>query len=428
MSSIVAGAHSCGKRLCRAEVMEEIAAKTDGIPLFVEELTKTILELGALRETENAFELTGSLSSLAIPSTLHDSLMARLDRLQPVKEVAQAAACIGREFDHRLLKDALIIGRHGPSIRARPIGCGGAGLPARSAETAAVYIFKHALVRDAAYESLLKTRRRSIHGKLLSALEDRDGSRAGTARASRRDVRRAWRRLSATYARPARLLRHNRPIRRQSPMWLAAICFDWGDAGIFGLWHQVELELQLQLAQLYMTKIGYSANEARQAFARAKVLRELTGDRDLLLPVTYGLWIGHYIRSEHKQRACRSRRRIGRRGRPRRGRYPHHGGPSHAGRGHSWRRAEVREAADHLETSLKFLSAEQSRRVCSAISPGAQHPGSCLPRAQPLEPRLWRPGGKAYGDCRDRGARAKPCEHPMLCCIALVGFGDLPAR
>jgi len=84
-------------------LLDEIALKTDGIPLFVEELTKTVLESGELRETAFDSSRPGRFGRLAIPSTLHDSLIARLDRLQPVKEVAQAAACIGREFDFRLL-------------------------------------------------------------------------------------------------------------------------------------------------------------------------------------------------------------------------------------------------------------------------------------------------------------------------------------
>ena len=80
-------------------LLDEIAARSDGVPLFVEEM-KAVLESGAVLETAGAYQLTGSLSGLAIPASLHDSLMARLDRLHPVKEVAQAAAVIGRSFDH----------------------------------------------------------------------------------------------------------------------------------------------------------------------------------------------------------------------------------------------------------------------------------------------------------------------------------------
>ena len=85
-------------------VLEQIVAKTDGVPLFVEELTKTILESGLLRETAGAYALTGPLPPLAIPTTLHDALMARLDRLATVKAVAQLGAVLGRTFSYELLQ------------------------------------------------------------------------------------------------------------------------------------------------------------------------------------------------------------------------------------------------------------------------------------------------------------------------------------
>ena len=90
-------------RPCRRLLLDEIAAKSDGVPLFIEELTKTVLESGVLHETEDGYIVDDPAPSLAIPASLRDSLMARLDRLQPVKEVAQTAACIGREFNDRLL-------------------------------------------------------------------------------------------------------------------------------------------------------------------------------------------------------------------------------------------------------------------------------------------------------------------------------------
>ena len=92
-----------GGKALPLEVLDQIVAKTDGVPLFVEELTKTVLELGLLTEAGDRYELTGPLQPLVIPATLHDSLMARLDRLAPVKEIAQIGAAIGREFPHRLL-------------------------------------------------------------------------------------------------------------------------------------------------------------------------------------------------------------------------------------------------------------------------------------------------------------------------------------
>ena len=92
-----------GKKL-PAEVQEQILSKTDGVPLFVEELTKSVLESELLREEGDAYVLASALTPLAIPSTLHDSLTARLDRLSPIKEIAQIGAAIGREFPHALLE------------------------------------------------------------------------------------------------------------------------------------------------------------------------------------------------------------------------------------------------------------------------------------------------------------------------------------
>ena len=138
-------------------MLAEIIRKTDGIPLFVEELTKTVLQSGFLEDTPSGFVLRGPLSALAIPATLQDSLMARLDRLAPAKEVAQVGAVIGREFAHRLIAEVL-------SAMARPeLEAALADLVRselvyrRGAPPDATYSFKHALVRDTAYNSMLKS-------------------------------------------------------------------------------------------------------------------------------------------------------------------------------------------------------------------------------------------------------------------------------
>jgi class 3 adenylate cyclase len=159
-----------GKRL-PDEVLEQILAKTDGVPLFVEELTKTVLESGLLEDTGECYELTGPLPPLAIPATLQDSLMARLDRLAPVKELAQMAACIGREFSHELLAAVASLGENA-------LGDALAQLLAaelifrRGAPPKVGYSFKHALVQDVAHESLLKSRRQQIHARIAAVLEE----------------------------------------------------------------------------------------------------------------------------------------------------------------------------------------------------------------------------------------------------------------
>ena len=153
-----------------AEVLEQILAKTDGVPLFVEELTKNILESGFLLETQDRFELTGPLPALAIPSSLQDSLMARLDRLASVKEIAQVGACIGREFSHELLA---AVSRLAPTHLERGLQrLVESGLVLRRDNPPQeTYTFKHALVQDAAYESLLKSRRKTIHQQIARALQ-----------------------------------------------------------------------------------------------------------------------------------------------------------------------------------------------------------------------------------------------------------------
>ena len=140
------------------DILDQIVAKTDGVPLFVEELTKTVLESGV--ETASA-----------IPETLQDSLMARLDRLSPVKEVAQIGACIGREFSHELLAAVSRLGDNELTDALQQLVT--SELVYRSGTT---YTFKHALVQDAAYNSLLKSRRQQLHTNIARALIEKDAT------------------------------------------------------------------------------------------------------------------------------------------------------------------------------------------------------------------------------------------------------------
>jgi class 3 adenylate cyclase/pimeloyl-ACP methyl ester carboxylesterase len=159
-----------GRRL-PPEVLAAILSRTEGMPLFIEDLTRMVLESDLMAVTpEGALELTGPLPPLAIPTTLQDSLMARLDRLAPIREVAQNAACIGREFDYDLILSISGLPREridealDELIEAEL-------LFHRGVPPNAVYCFKHALVRDAAYASLLKSRRQQTHAKIAQAIE-----------------------------------------------------------------------------------------------------------------------------------------------------------------------------------------------------------------------------------------------------------------
>ena len=152
------------------EIVKVIVKRTDGVPLFVEELTKTILESDALVEDAGRYHIKGLLGDIAIPATLHDSLMARLDRLGDTKEIAQIAACIGREFSYALMARICDLPEELLAIALDKLTT--ADLIQRAGEGShAIYIFKHALVRDAAYNSLLKDVRRKYHQRILTATE-----------------------------------------------------------------------------------------------------------------------------------------------------------------------------------------------------------------------------------------------------------------
>ncbi|MCH8844795.1 MAG: tetratricopeptide repeat protein, partial [SAR324 cluster bacterium] len=154
------------------EVLQQIVGKTDGVPLFVEELTKTVLEAGFLREEAERFVLTGPIPHLAIPATLQDSLIARLDRLAPVKEVAQTGATIGRQFSHDLLAAVSPLGADDLGKALDRLVESGLILR-RGRPPEAVYRFRHGLMQDAAYESLLKTKRLQIHARIAASIAER---------------------------------------------------------------------------------------------------------------------------------------------------------------------------------------------------------------------------------------------------------------
>ena len=155
-----------------AEVVEQVVAKTDGVPLFVEELTKMVLESGLLQEQAERYALTGPLPPLAIPTTLHDSLMARLDRLATVKGLAQLGATLGREFSYELLQ-AVSPWDEGTLRRGLQQLVEAEFLYQRGLLPQATYVFKHALIQEAAYQSLLRSTRQQYHQHIAQVLEAR---------------------------------------------------------------------------------------------------------------------------------------------------------------------------------------------------------------------------------------------------------------
>jgi len=151
-------------------MLDQILAKTEGIPLFIEELTKAVLESRVVTLREGRYELEGEFSQVSIPATLQDSLMARLDRLAPVKEVAQLGAAIGREFTYDLIAD--VAPMSAAELQEALAKLAAAELVyVRGQPPESSYVFKHALVQDAAYSSLVRARRHHLHSRIAEALQ-----------------------------------------------------------------------------------------------------------------------------------------------------------------------------------------------------------------------------------------------------------------
>jgi predicted ATPase/class 3 adenylate cyclase len=273
------------------EAVEQVVAKTDGVPLFVEELTKMVLESGLLQEHEERYELTGPLPPLAIPATLHDSLMARLDRLATVKAMAQLGATLGREFSYELLQvvspwdeGTLRRGLH-QLVEAEFLYQ--QGLPPQ-----ATYVFKHALIQDAAYQSLLRSTRQQYHQRIAQVLEARFPELVAT-----QPELLAHHFTEAGLTAQAVSYWHKAGQRAtQRSAHVEAITHLTKGLGLLKALQdtpertQHELTLLLALgAPLQATK-DYAAPERRQAYTRAWELCQQVEEMLLRFPVLYGLW------------------------------------------------------------------------------------------------------------------------------------------
>jgi len=158
-----------GNKLLSGSIRQDIIERTDGIPLFIEEMTKAVLEAGGEEAAQQAVSTVPS-PSVAVPASLHASLMARLDRLGPAKEVAQIGAAIGREFSYALL--AAVVNKPEMELGSALDRLMRSGLLFRQGVPPhATYLFKHALVQDAAYGTLLREQRRALHARIIEALE-----------------------------------------------------------------------------------------------------------------------------------------------------------------------------------------------------------------------------------------------------------------
>jgi class 3 adenylate cyclase/tetratricopeptide (TPR) repeat protein len=285
-----------GGRVPPPEVMKQIVAKTDGNPLFVEELTKAVLETGILVEDGEGYRLEGPLPPLAIPETLQDSLMARLDRLAPVKEIGQIGAAIGREFSYSLLR--VLVGRDETALKHGLAQLEQAGLAFRRGEPPdAIYSFKHALVRDAAYESMLKSRRQQLHGQIARALEERFADIV----ASQPEIV-AHHFTAAGLVEPAidYWLKAGQEAARRSANAEALNHLARGLELLPNiddpmLRNKSELLLQTSLGNSLRATKGWSIDSVKHAYTRALQLCKESGFDEHTLPAVFGLWTWNFV-------------------------------------------------------------------------------------------------------------------------------------
>ena len=287
-----------GKALPR-EVVEQIVAKTDGVPLFVEELTKMVLESGLLQEREDRYDLTGPLPPLAIPATLHDSLLARLDRLATVKSLAQLGATLGREFSYELLQavsswDERTLQRGLHQLVAAEM------LYQRGLPPQATYIFKHALIQETAYQSLLKNTRQQYHQRIAQVLAEHfpDTAETQPELLARHYTEAGLREQAVVYWQRA-----GQQARQRSANLEAVQHLTTGLALLAMLPEaptrvQEELNLQLALGPALLATRGYATPEVEQTYARARVLCQQVGETPQLFQALWGLWYFYLVRAE----------------------------------------------------------------------------------------------------------------------------------
>ena len=287
-----------GNAALAAEIVAEIVERTDGVPLFVEELTKAVLESAALGNRVAAVLATTSLAARSVPATLHASLIARLDRLGPAaKEIAQIGAVLGREFAHELIEP--VAQRPEKELHAALDQLGDAGLLfCRGIAPHASYLFKHALVQDAAYSTLLRGRRQELHARVATALEqhfadlvERQPELLAHHLTAAGDSERAvdqW--LKAGQYAAARST-HVEAIRHYERGLAALVVLPQGSAR-----DGREVELLLARGLSLLTTKGFSSTEAVQCYARARDLCEARGDADQLFVALWNFWMTTAIR------------------------------------------------------------------------------------------------------------------------------------
>jgi class 3 adenylate cyclase/predicted ATPase len=291
--------HIAGGKTLPDEVMTQIADRTDGVPLFIEELTRSVLESGLLREDAEHYALNGALPPVAIPTSLHASLLARLDRLASVRRVAQIGAAIGREFSHPIMQAVSRLPED--ELQAALAQLVASELVfRRGAAPDAVYTFKHALVQDAAHDSLLRNTRRQLHAQIAEALETHSpelmdsqpelfAQHYAEAGLVEKSVA-CW--GTAGHRSAARSAMAEAAAQFQKGLNQLALLPDSPER------QRQELELLSALGPVLHAVKGPAGLETGQAYARARDLWEQLGSPSEFLQIPFGLSRHHGIRGE----------------------------------------------------------------------------------------------------------------------------------
>jgi class 3 adenylate cyclase/predicted ATPase len=291
-----------GNKPLPESIRQDIIERTDGIPLFVEEMTKAVLEAEGEGEAQHTAASVPS-SALAVPASLHASLMARLDRLGPTKEVAQIGAAIGRDFSHPLL--AAVVRKPEAELVSALDRLIASGLLFRQGVPPhATYLFKHALVQDAAYGTLLREPRRALHARIAETLESQFAdvverqpellARHCTEAELIDKAARLWGKAGQRSLERSALVEASEQITRA----LAQIAALPATPAL----RREQIKLQVALITPLIHIKGYAAPETKAAEERARLLIEQAEalgeppeDPLLLFSVLYGFWVANYV-------------------------------------------------------------------------------------------------------------------------------------
>ncbi len=273
------------------EVLDQIVDRTDGVPLFIEELTKMVLESDLLQDVGGRYTLSTSLPSTTIPASLQDSLMARLDHLGPVKDTAQLAATLGRSFEYKVLTAVSPLDRRELDNALSQLAQAGL-IYQRGLPPDLTYEFKHALVQDTAYQSLLKTARQRHHEHIAHVLEKEFSetaenepellahhyTEAGLVEPAIRYWQRAGERATERSANQEAIAHLSRALE------LLALLPENPARD------QLELTLQIDLGGAILMTQGHTSPEVERVYSRARVLGQKVGETPQLIPALFGLW------------------------------------------------------------------------------------------------------------------------------------------